>query len=149
MLNGDIFSELFLSNLDEKITSAGYEKGKLRNKLIILPDNNILVFTLWRFTCKTKYSLTLDNSSLSSQQLVPNYCIYPSKSSDLHFAQIITLPWLAAIFFGFLGDRSRGKDGLPRTTRSPSKCYWRWINCISHDLIGSRSFFCYLTHAMA
>ena len=28
MLNGDIFSELFLSNLDEKITSAGYEKGK-------------------------------------------------------------------------------------------------------------------------
>ena len=28
----------------------------------------------------------------------------------------MTLPRLAAIFFGFLGDRSRGKDGLPRTT---------------------------------
>ena len=27
------------------------------------------------------------------------------------------------VVFGFLGDRSRGKDGLPRTTRSPSKCY--------------------------
>ena len=35
MLNGNIFSELFLSDLDEKITSAGYErhKGKQRNKL--------------------------------------------------------------------------------------------------------------------
>ena len=47
---------------------------------------------------------------------------------------------LAAIFFGFLGDRSRGKDGPPSTTWSLSKCYWRWIDCISHDIIGSRSF---------
>ena len=30
-----------------------------------------------------KYSLTLDNFSLSSQQLVPNYFLYPSKGSDV------------------------------------------------------------------
>ena len=28
--------------------------------------------------------MTLDNFSLSSQQLVPNYCLYPSKGSDVH-----------------------------------------------------------------
>ena len=31
-----------------------------------------------------KYSLTLDNFSFGSQQLVPNYCLYPSKGSDVH-----------------------------------------------------------------
>ena len=51
----------------------------------VLPDNiSLLVFTLWRFTRKTEYSLTLDNFSLSSQHLVPNYCLYPSKGSDVH-----------------------------------------------------------------
>ena len=43
----------------------------------------------------------MDNFSLSSQQLVPNYCLYPSKSSDVH-RPIITLPRLAPIFSGFL-----------------------------------------------
>ena len=57
MLNGDIFSELFLSNLDEKITSAGYEKRKTA-KQAILPDN-ILVFTFWRFTRKTEMQLNV------------------------------------------------------------------------------------------
>ena len=88
MLNGTIFSELFLSDLDEKITSAGYERHKGKQRLkqaAVLPDNiSLLVFTLWRFTRKTEYSLTLDNFSLSSQQLVPNYCLYPSKGSDGH-----------------------------------------------------------------
>ena len=37
-----------------------------------------------------KYSLTLDNFSLSSQQLVPNYFLYPSKGSDVYFGPIFT-----------------------------------------------------------
>ena len=47
-------------------------KGKQRNKLV-LPEN---IFTLSHFENR-KYSLTLDNFSLSSQQLVP------SKGSDV------------------------------------------------------------------
>ena len=36
-----------------------------------------------------KYSLTLDNFSLSSQQLVPNYFLYPSKVSDVYLQEIL------------------------------------------------------------
>ena len=97
MLNGDIFSELFLSNLDEKITSAGYVKGKQRNKLSC-------PIIYWYLPCgvshaKRIYSLTLDNFSLSSQQLVPNYCLYPSKSSDVHrlILTIILCPGVAIL----------------------------------------------------
>lgn len=43
MLNGDIFSELFLSNLDEKITSAGYEKARIFQAWIGLDSINFLV----------------------------------------------------------------------------------------------------------
>ena len=87
-LNGNIFFKLFLSDLDEKITFAGYErhpKGNSETKLscpkIYLP-------------CRVshenrKYSLTLDNFSLSSQQLVPNYFLYPSKGSDLYLWEIL------------------------------------------------------------
>ena len=74
----NIFFELFLRDLDEKITSAGCErhtKGNSELNKLILPDS---IFTLWRFTRKTKTQLTLDNFSLSSQQLVPNYFLYPS-----------------------------------------------------------------------
>ena len=42
---------------------------------------------------KQKYSLTLDNFSLSSQQLVPNYFLYPSKSSDVHLREILAQFW--------------------------------------------------------
>ena len=80
-MNGNIFFKLFLSDLDEKITSLGYEhiKGNSETSLscpkIYLPccvshENR-------------KYSLTLDNFSLSSQQqLVPNYSLYPGKGPD-------------------------------------------------------------------
>ena len=60
-------------------------KGKQRNKLI-LPEN---VFTLSRFCENRKYSLTLDNFSLSSQQLVPNYFLYPSKGTDVYLQEIL------------------------------------------------------------
>ena len=42
---------------------------------------------------KRKYSLTLDNFSLSSQQLVPNYFLYSSKSSDVHLREILAQFW--------------------------------------------------------
>ena len=63
-------------------------KAKQRNKLI-LPNNIYLV----AFHTKRKYSLTLDNFSLSSQQLVPNHFLYPSKSSDAHLQNILAQFW--------------------------------------------------------
>ena len=90
---------------------------------------------------------TLDNFSVSSQQLIPNYSINEGFWPSFH--QINTPPRLGAIWWSLRPVWSRGKDGLPRTTRGLSLCYWREIDCISHDLIGSRRFFCYLTHAMA
>ena len=79
----NIFFELFLSDLDEKITSADYEqhtKGNSETRLSC-PISLIYIYLVALHT-KRKYSLTLDNFSLSSQQLVPNHFLYPSKSSD-------------------------------------------------------------------
>ena len=36
-----------------------------------------------------KYSLTLDNFSLSNQQLVQNYFLYPSKGSDVYLQEML------------------------------------------------------------
>ena len=57
MLNGNIFAELFLSDLDEKITFAGYErhpiKGNSETSLsIILPEN--IIISLVAFHTKTE-----------------------------------------------------------------------------------------------
>ena len=59
-------------------------KGKQRNNLI-LPEIALSRFTLDNFT--------LDNFSLSSQQLVQNYFLYPSKSSDVHLREILAQFW--------------------------------------------------------
>ena len=55
---------------------------------------------------KREYSLILDNFSLSSQQLVPNYILYPCKCPDVHLRRILAQFWRnkpfprpAAIFF--------------------------------------------------
>ena len=76
-----------LSDLDEKITSAGYErhtKGNSENKLILLP-----LIVVFHTQTKIQLNKTLDNFSLSRQQLVPNYFLYPSKSSDIHLREIL------------------------------------------------------------
>ena len=70
---GTSFSNYSLSDLDEKMTSAGYkqQKKKKKGKQAYLADNS----SPWCFThknTKRKYSLTLDNFSLYSKQLVPN-----------------------------------------------------------------------------
>ena len=48
---------------------------------------------------KRKYSLTLDNFSLSSQQLVSNYFLYPFKCPDVHLREILTRLWPNKHFF--------------------------------------------------
>ena len=78
-MNGTIFFKLFLSDLDEKITFAGCERhpnyGKHETSLSCLK-----IYLPCRVSHENrKYSLTLNNFSLSSQQLVPNYYLYPSK----------------------------------------------------------------------
>ena len=99
-------------------------KGRQRNKLILL--ENIFKCGAFHTPENRKYSLTLDNFSLSAQQLVPNYFLYPSKGSDVserfwpNFHQINTPSRLAAIWRSLRPVWSRGKDGLPRTTRGPS-----------------------------
>ena len=109
---GNIFFELFLSDLEEKITFAAYErhaKGKSETSLscqkiyLLCPVSHE----------KRNYNLTLDNFSLSSQQLVPNYFLYPSKGSDVHprfwpsCDQINTPPRLAAIWRSLRSVQSR------------------------------------------
>ena len=85
-LNGNIFFKLFLSDLDEKITFAGYERYSKGNSETSL--SCLKIYLPCRISReKRKYSLTLDNFSLSSQQLVPNYFLYPSKGSDVYLAQ--------------------------------------------------------------
>ena len=108
-LNGKVFFELFLlSDLDKKITSAGYkcQKMTLCNSSCNLFKN----VAFWIFTCKTKVQLTLNNFSLDSEQLAPNYFLYSCECPDFHleeilsqfchnFDWIIISPWLPATFF--------------------------------------------------
>ena len=42
---------------------------------------------------KQNYNLTPDNFSLSSQQLVPNYILYPCKCPDVHLWGILAQFW--------------------------------------------------------
>ena len=85
-LNGNIFFKLFLSDLDEKITFAGYERYSKGNSETSL--SCLKIYLPCRISReKRKYSLTLDNFSLSSQQLVPNYFLYPNKGSDVYLPQ--------------------------------------------------------------
>ena len=82
-LNGNIFFKLFLSDLDKK-----WPRQATNNTQRETVKTSLLVANV-HLPCgvshaKRIYSLTLDNFSLSSQQLVPNYCLYPSKSSDVH-----------------------------------------------------------------
>ena len=83
---GNIFFKLFLSDLDQKITFAGYERHLKGNSETSLSWQKIYL------PCRVshenrKYSLTLDNFSLSSQQLAPNYFLYPSKGSDVYLRE--------------------------------------------------------------
>ena len=125
MLNGNIFFELFLSDLDEKITSAGYERHSKGNSETGLSCPKNLPRRVSHE--KQKHSLTLNNFNLSSQQLVPNYFFILakvltsiSKRCWPNFDQIHTPSLLAAIWRSLRPVQSRGKDGMPRTTRGPS-----------------------------
>ena len=73
----NIFFELFLSDLDEKVTLAGYERHTKGNSETSL-SCPIIYLPCGVSHTKRKHSLSLDNFSLSSQQLVPNYFLYPS-----------------------------------------------------------------------
>ena len=67
------------------------QKGKQRNKLIVPDNHDILPRGVSHE--KRKESLTLDNFSLSSQQLVPNYFLYPSKISSVHLREFLAQFW--------------------------------------------------------
>ena len=96
MLNGNIFSELFLSDLDEKITFAGYERHPKGNSETSL--SCLKIYLPCRVSHENrKHSLTLDNFSLSRQQLVPSYFLYPSKGSDAYFGPIFTKETLLSV----------------------------------------------------
>ena len=91
-LNGNIFFKLFFSDLDEKITSAGYElhtKGNSETSL----SCPIIYLPRGVSHGKRNYSLTLDNFSLSSQQMVSNYFLYRRKSSDAHLRESLAQFW--------------------------------------------------------
>ena len=67
-------------------------KRKQRKKLIWEADN-YSIFTSSVSRAKRKYSLTLNNFSLSSQQLVPNYFLYPCKCPNVYLRAILAKFW--------------------------------------------------------
>ena len=74
-MNGKIFFELFLGDLDEKMTSARYTRKRNKKQSeepIICSIYGLRLIQILR-------SLLLDNFSLRSQQMVPNYFLYPYK----------------------------------------------------------------------
>ena len=85
-LNGNIFFELFLGDLDEKMTSAGYrrKRNKKESETVQRADN----FQFVAFVNQIIKSLLLDNFSLRSQQMVPNYLLYSYKYPEFHLRKI-------------------------------------------------------------
>ena len=90
-LNGNIFFELFLGDLDEKMTSAGYrrKRNKKESETVQRADN----FQFVAFVNQIIKSLLLDNFSLRSQQMVPNYFLYPYKYPEFHLRKIWPQFW--------------------------------------------------------
>ena len=140
-LNRNIFFELFLSDLDGKMTSTGYKRRIMgnsgENKLILLP-------LIVAFQTQTKIQL---NSWIISALVASNwsqisFLFLANILTSMHLREILAQFWpnkhspsTAAILFARILNwltwrslrpvQSRGKDGMPRTTRGPSKCYWR------------------------
>ena len=85
-LNWGCFFELFLNDLDEKVTSADYERHKKENKETSPIITTVIIHSYSH--AKRKYSLTLNNFSLTSQQMVPNYFLYSCKCPDVHLREI-------------------------------------------------------------
>ena len=107
-LNGNNLSKTILKWFRRKNNLRGLRttpKGKQRTSLSCLKT-----FLPCRVSQENrKYSLTLDSFSLSSQQLVPDYFLYPSKGSDVHFREILVQFWRithsSPTDHHFLGDR--------------------------------------------
>ena len=74
-----------------------------------------------------KGAVTLDNFSLSSQQLVPNYFLCPSKGSDVYLQKILAQfspnknSSATPSHLAIVETRLKSwKDGLPRTAQGLS-----------------------------
>ena len=80
-----IFFKLFLIDLDQKMTLAGYKRQKMT-----LCNSNIIYSKTWYLRRKTKTQLTVDNFSRSSQQRVTNYFLYTCKYPDFHLGKILS-----------------------------------------------------------
>ena len=59
-LNWGCFFELFLNDLDEKVTSADYERHKKENKETSLSPDNYHNNYSQLFACKTKIQLNFE-----------------------------------------------------------------------------------------
>ena len=85
-LNGNIFVELFLSDLDEKITSASSKRERNEKQTESVRRADIYSHSSLheRRHVQVKKNLPLDSFSLRSQQLVANYFLYPYKCPDFN-----------------------------------------------------------------
>ena len=72
-LNGNIFLELFLTDLDESMPSAGYERHQNENSETRLSDKLTIIQFRPRGDshARRKHSLSLDNFSRVSRKLRP------------------------------------------------------------------------------
>ena len=77
-LNCSIFFKRFCRDLDEKITSAGYKRERNGKQHDSSQAVNLL-----------RWSLSMDNLSLTRQQLFPHYFLNPYKCPDFHPRKIL------------------------------------------------------------
>ena len=86
------FFELFLGDLDEKMTSAGYRR-KWNKKRARQCKEPIIYSICGLCHVQVIKSLPLDNFSLRSQKMVPNYFLYPYKYPECHLRKIWPKFW--------------------------------------------------------
>ena len=80
---------------------------------------------LKKYARKTKIQLPLGNFSLSIQQLVPNYFLYPCKSPDFHLLQVFPQFWPNKLFRDQIGQFLRLHISLANMTKLSGGGIWR------------------------
>ena len=78
---------VLVGDLDEKVSSARYRRKRNKKKgETVRRDENL--FNFWPSSRSSYKKLTSDTFSLRSQQMVPNYFLYPYKYPEFHLRKI-------------------------------------------------------------
>ena len=124
---GTSFSNFFLEDLDEKMTLAGYRRKRNKNE-----SNTVLVWeaiNLFNLLAFVTFKLEKD-FSLRSQQMVPNYFLYPYQYPEFHLRKIWPQFWANRHFPDGVGHY----DGLHTNWQIKAPPMACWIGKVSREL---------------